>query len=138
MVNEKLRVKGHDNIFAIRDIADTPVANYWKDLLRDKIVTELNVLVVIETGIETRIFGSRSCGFDCEELEVVNEGRKGESESKLCSYKPASPQAIVSLGRREGVAQILGLTFVGQIPGMLKSGDMFVGRTRKALGLNAN
>lgn len=53
----------------------------------------------------------------------------------MVKYAPASPMAIVSLGRREALTQIRCVTLIGRIPGMLKSKDLFVGRTRKQLGL---
>lgn len=62
---------------------------------------------------------------------------KGQSESKLSTYKPASPFALVSLGKKEGVGQMMCLTVSGRIPGMIKSGDLFVGMSRKNLGLSA-
>lgn len=60
---------------------------------------------------------------------------KGSNEGKLGSYKPASALAIVSLGRKEAVAQFPFMTLIGCIPGKIKSGDLFVGKTRKQLGL---
>ena len=63
---------------------------------------------------------------------------KGQSESKLATYKPASAFALVSLGKKEGVAQMMCLTLSGRIPGMIKSGDLFVGMARKNLGLKSN
>lgn len=62
---------------------------------------------------------------------------KGSEENALVNYKPASPMAIVSLGRRDAVAQIRCLPIVGRIPGLIKSGDLFVGKTRKQLGLKS-
>lgn len=59
----------------------------------------------------------------------------GGKESKLASYQPHCPIAIVSLGRRDAVAQLPFLTVLGSIPGMIKSRDLFVGKTRKQLGL---
>lgn len=59
----------------------------------------------------------------------------GRNESNLATYKPGSRLAIVSLGRREGVAQLPFVTISGCIPGLIKSGDLFVGKTRKELGL---
>lgn len=61
----------------------------------------------------------------------------GKKESRLSTYKAASPMAIVSLGRREGVLHTSCFTLRGRIPGMLKSGDLFVGKTRKQLGLKS-
>ena len=64
---------------------------------------------------------------------------KGENEKRLATYKPASSAlAFVSLGRREAVAQIFCITIVGRLPGLIKSGDLFVGKTRKQLGLSSN
>lgn len=63
---------------------------------------------------------------------------KGQSESKLSSYKPGPAMALISLGRREGLAQIMCITMAGRIPGIVKSGDLFVGKTRKALGLKSS
>lgn len=62
---------------------------------------------------------------------------KGVKENKLGKYKPASDMAIVSLGRKQGVGQFPFGTLIGWFPGMLKSKDLFVGSTRKALGLQA-
>lgn len=52
------------------------------------------------------------------------------------TYKPQLAMAVVSLGRKDAVAQIPFLTISGRIPGLIKSGDLFVGRTRKQMGLN--
>lgn len=60
----------------------------------------------------------------------------GGKESKMAKYKTGSEMAIVSLGRKEGVAQFPFMTISGCIPGKIKSGDLFVGKTRKELGLN--
>ncbi|MCO5607094.1 hypothetical protein L7F22_061286 [Adiantum nelumboides] len=55
---------------------------------------------------------------------------------RLLAYKPlAKPMAFVSLGRHIALAQVPFGTFLGQIPGLLKSKDHFVGKTRRGLGL---
>lgn len=57
--------------------------------------------------------------------------------SKMAIYKPNSSRiAIVSLGRRDAVAQFPLITISGLIPGMIKSRDLFVGKTRKQRGLD--
>lgn len=57
---------------------------------------------------------------------------------KLAVYKPLeTPFGLVSLGRYEGVAQFPIITIAGRIPGMIKSKDLFVGQSRKELGLTA-
>lgn len=59
----------------------------------------------------------------------------GGKENKLGVYKAQPTIAIVSLGRKHGVAQFPFLTLLGRLPGLIKSGDLFVGKTRKDLGL---
>ena len=59
----------------------------------------------------------------------------GEKESKFEIYQPRSLKAIVSLGRRDAVAQMSFTTVIGSVPGLVKSRDLFVGKTRKKLGL---
>lgn len=60
---------------------------------------------------------------------------RGGKEEKLATYKPGSVMAIVSLGRKEAVAQFPYATLIGCVPGIIKSKDLFVGRTRKHLGV---
>ncbi|KAL3616397.1 hypothetical protein CASFOL_039787 [Castilleja foliolosa] len=111
MVDAKLRVKGHNNIFAIGDITDIPELKQGYLAQAHAAVAAKNVKALI----------------------------KGENEKKLASYKAASSAvAFISLGRKEGLAQIMGLTILGCLPGKIKSGDLFVGKTRKALSLKAN
>ncbi|GFP95662.1 apoptosis-inducing factor homolog a [Phtheirospermum japonicum] len=105
VVDEKLRVKGHDNIFAIGDITDIPELKLGYLAHAHAVVAAKNVKLLM----------------------------KGESESKLYSYKAASPLAIVSLGRREGVAQVICLTIAGRIPGMIKSGTCLWGKQGRHL-----
>ena len=59
----------------------------------------------------------------------------GGKESKMSTYEPGSSIALVSLGRKDAVAQFPFTTVSGFVPGLLKSGDLFVGRTRKQMGL---
>ena len=72
--------------------------------------------------------------------QVVGKNLKllltGGKEHKMAKYKTGSELALVSLGRKEGVAQFPFMTISGCIPGKIKSGDLFVGKTRKELGLN--
>ncbi|KAK6141912.1 hypothetical protein DH2020_024343 [Rehmannia glutinosa] len=60
----------------------------------------------------------------------------GGKENKMASYKPHSPKVIVSLGRQDAVAQFPLTTLIGLVPGLIKSKDLFVGKTRKQLGLD--
>jgi NADH dehydrogenase FAD-containing subunit len=106
-VDANLRVKGHKNIFAIGDITDVPE-------LKQGYLAEAHAGVVAKN------------------IKLL---MSGGAESKLGVYKPAPNIALVSLGRKDGVAQLPFLTISGCIPGYIKSGDLFVGKTRKQIGL---
>lgn len=60
----------------------------------------------------------------------------GANESKLAKYKAGPALAFVSLGRKEALAQFPLVTIIGCLPGLIKSKDLFVGKTRKSLGLD--
>ncbi|WMV31574.1 hypothetical protein MTR67_024959 [Solanum verrucosum] len=60
---------------------------------------------------------------------------KNANDNNLNVYKPALPLSLIALGKKEAVAQFYCLSCIGRLPGMIKSGDLFVGRTRKQLGL---
>nr|ULF48234.1 putative AIF [Gastrodia elata] len=109
MVDSNLRVKGRDNIFAIGDITDVPE-------LKLGFLAEKHALVVAKN------------------LQLL---MKGAPEKKLAIYKASPPIAMVSLGRKSGVAQLPFGTVSGWIPGKIKSKDLFVGKTRKTLGLES-
>lgn len=107
MVDEYLRVKGRKNIFAIGDITDVPE-------IKQGYLAQKHALVAAGN------------------LKVLMAGGK---ERKMSSYKPGSTTAIVSLGRRDAVAQFPYTTLIGIVPGMITSRDLFVGKTRKQRGL---
>ncbi|KAJ6315933.1 hypothetical protein OIU78_019250 [Salix suchowensis] len=107
MVDEYLRVKGRKNIFAIGDITDVPE-------IKQGYLAQKHALVAAEN------------------LKLLMAGGK---ERKMSTYKPGSSTAIVSLGRRDAVAQFPFTTLIGIFPGMIKSSDLFVGKTRKQRGL---
>ncbi|CAA6660498.1 unnamed protein product [Spirodela intermedia] len=98
MVDEHLRVRGKQNIFAVGDITD--VKEIKQGFLAQK------------------------------HAEVAAKNLK-----LLIGGGPGPKIAIVSLGRKEGVAHFPYVTLMGCIPGKIKSGDLFVGKTRKQLGL---
>lgn len=110
MVEANLRVKGFDNIFAIGDITDILEIKQGYLAQRHALVAARNLKLLIS--------GGRRC--------------------RMAVYKPGSSLAIVSLGRREAVAQIYCITIIGYLPGLIKSKDLFVGKTRKQLGLTPN
>lgn len=107
-VDDKLRIKGYENIFAIGDITDV------KEMKQGYIAQAHATLVV-------------------KNIKLL---MKGEKELSLSSYKPGSAMAIVSLGRKSAVAQFPFMTISGRFPGMIKSKDLFLGRTRKVMGVD--
>ncbi|XP_019053971.1 PREDICTED: apoptosis-inducing factor 2-like isoform X2 [Nelumbo nucifera] len=107
MVDENLRVKGWRNIFAIGDITDI-------------------------SEIKQGYLGQKHALVAAKNLKLLmSEGK----ERKMATYKPGSITAIVSLGRKEAVAQFPLTTVIGRAPGMIKSSDLFVGKTRKKMDL---
>ncbi|KAG9143206.1 hypothetical protein Leryth_010137 [Lithospermum erythrorhizon] len=106
-VDANLRVERCRNIFAIGDITDIPE-------MKQGYLAQMHAGVV-EKNIKSMIAG----------------------KEKLDAYKTGMQMAIVSLGRSEAVAQISGVTMIGCIPGKMKSEDLYVGKTRKTLGLRS-
>ncbi|KAF7805747.1 apoptosis-inducing factor-like protein A-like [Senna tora] len=106
-VDQYLRVCGRPNIFAIGDISDVPE-------IKQGFCAQKQATLVVRN------------------LKVLIEGGK---EGSMGTYTPLPPVAIVSLGRKEAVAQLPGLTVIGRVPGLIKSGDLFVGKTRKQMGV---
>lgn len=107
MVDKHLRVKGHESAFAIGDITD---------------IEEIKQGYAAHTHAEIAV----------KNLKLLMSGGRA---SKMSAYKPGPALAIVSLGRKEAVAQFPFMTAIGCFPGKIKSGDLFVGMTRKQLGL---
>ncbi|KAL6005456.1 hypothetical protein ACLOJK_006023 [Asimina triloba] len=108
MVDEHLRVIGCNNIFAIGDVTDVPEIKQGYLAQRHAYVVAKNIKTLIKRG----------------------------EEGKLATYKAGKLMSVVSLGRYEAVAQFPFTTLIGIVPGMIKSRDLFVGKTRKMLGLN--
>jgi len=108
-VDANLRVEGKSNIFAIGDIANTK-------------------------EIKQGFLAGKQAGVVVENIKKLC---KDPASPKLSVYTPlAAPFGIVSLGRVQAVAQLPFATILGRLPGMLKSKDLFVGKTRKELGLS--
>ncbi|XP_052186973.1 uncharacterized protein LOC127797853 [Diospyros lotus] len=107
MVEPNLRVKGYNNVFAIGDITDIP-------------------------EIKQGYLANAHAELTAKNLKLL---MAGGPESKMGTHKPGKALAFVSLGRNDAVAQILFITMIGCVPGKIKSKDLFVGKTRKQLGL---
>ena len=68
----------------------------------------------------------------------MDQIKAGGKESKMATYEPHSGKAIVSLGRKEALAQFSCTTVIGIVPGLIKSRDLFVGKTRRQMGLDSH
>lgn len=94
-------------------------------------------MIVLETTgqeIKQGYVAKKHASVVTNNLKILMSGGK---EGKMETYRPQAAMAIVSLGRKEGVAQFPFMTTIGCIPGLIKSKDLFVGRTRKELGLQS-
>ncbi|XP_073002389.1 uncharacterized protein [Typha latifolia] len=110
MVDQNLRVKGRSNIFAIGDITDVREIKQGYLAINHAMMVTKNLKLLMN----------------------------GEEESKLAIYKPpTSTIAMVSLGRKSGIMQLPFTTIGGRLPGWIKSKDLFVGKTRKAMGITS-
>uniref|UniRef100_A0A7N0U7S6 FAD/NAD(P)-binding domain-containing protein n=1 Tax=Kalanchoe fedtschenkoi TaxID=63787 RepID=A0A7N0U7S6_KALFE len=107
MVDEHLRVKGYKNTFAVGDITDIREMKQGYLAQRQALVAAANLKLLMSGG----------------------------KESKMDVYKSKSIKTIVSLGRKDAVAQYSFTTVIGLVPGLIKSKDLYVGKTRKLLGL---
>ncbi|GJV22418.1 apoptosis-inducing factor 2-like protein isoform X2 [Tanacetum coccineum] len=98
MVDVNLRVKGFKNIFAIGDVNDVPE-------LKQGFLAQKHALVVASN------------------LKLLVDGG---DEGKMVKYNPASPMAIVSLGRRDALLHAYCVTVIGRVPGWVVQEDDFV------------
>ncbi|KAF5767836.1 putative NADH:ubiquinone reductase (non-electrogenic) [Helianthus annuus] len=110
VVDGNLRVKGRKNIFAVGDITNI------KEMKQGHLA-------------------KKQASAAAKNLKLV---MNGGSESKMVAYKVSSTtKAIVSLGRHDAVAQLHLTTMIGLVPGLLKSKDLYVGKTRKELDVDS-
>ncbi|KAL9405341.1 hypothetical protein Peur_002313 [Populus x canadensis] len=86
-----------------------------------------------------RIVGGGSSGVATQNHALVEAKNlkllMGGKELKMSTYKPGAAMEIVSLGRKEAVARRSFRTMIGKFPGMIKSKDLLVGKTRKYRGV---
>nr|GLL43231.1 apoptosis-inducing factor homolog B [Ipomoea trifida] len=110
-VDEGLRVKGHRNIFAIGDITDVKEIKQGSSALKHALIAAKNLKMMMMSS--------------------------GQRDGKLAAYnRRSSPTVTVSLGREEAVTEMAFGTAIGVLPGLIKCKDLYVGETRKLLGLN--
>ncbi|WOL03513.1 apoptosis-inducing factor [Canna indica] len=107
MVDEHLKLIGRKNVFAIGDITDIPERKQGVVAQRHSMVVAKNLKALL----------------------------KGGKEVKLGKYRPSMSITMVSLGKKDAVAQLPFTTMSGFLPGLIKSRELFLRKTRKALGL---
>ncbi|KAH0470698.1 hypothetical protein IEQ34_000421 [Dendrobium chrysotoxum] len=108
MVEDSLRVVGHNNIFAIGDITNIPELKQGFSAQQHAMLAAKNLKILM---------------------------RKGK-DKKLYKYRPFPKMAVISLGRRNALMQIPFFTAIGFLPGVIKSRDLFVFKTRRLMGLD--
>ncbi|XP_065020417.1 uncharacterized protein LOC135645706 [Musa acuminata AAA Group] len=108
-VDEHLRVKGRNNIFAIGDIID--VSERKQGMLAQK-----HAMVAAKNLKQL--------------MKVSNK------ETKLSKYRPSISITMVSLGKKDAVAELPFTTMSGFLPGLIKTRELFLRRTRKLLGVD--
>ncbi|KAJ8467309.1 hypothetical protein OPV22_029861 [Ensete ventricosum] len=108
-VDEHLRVKGRNNIFAIGDIIDVPERKQGMLAQRHAMVVAKNLKQL---------------------MKVSNK------EIKLSKYRPSISITMVSLGKKDAVAELPFTTMTGFLPGLIKTRELFLRRTRKLLGVD--
>ncbi|ERN06850.1 hypothetical protein AMTR_s00005p00239090 [Amborella trichopoda] len=106
-VDRSLMLEGHPNVFAVGYITN------MKEM-RQGLLAQKHAEVVAE-----------------------NIRKLSKGSNKIITYKPGPPIGMVSLGRSLAIAQMPWGTMLGRLPGMLKSKDLYVGKTRKALGFKS-
>ncbi|CAL9107958.1 unnamed protein product [Musa textilis] len=108
-VDGHLRVKGRNNIFAIGDIVDVPERKQGMLAQRHAMVVAKNLKQL---------------------MKVSNK------EIKLSKYRPSISITMVSLGKKDAVAELPFTTMSGFLPGLIKTRELFLRRTRKLLGVD--
>ncbi|KAH9303070.1 hypothetical protein KI387_014653 [Taxus chinensis] len=108
-VDSNLRVEGTTNVFAAGDIINVKE-------LKQGMCAQKHAQVVAEN---------------------IKKLSKDPKQTKLSSYKASPDMALITLGRNTAVGQFPFGAFSGRLPGMIKSKDLFVGPTRKGLGLKS-
>lgn len=110
-VNDKLQVVGHSNMFAVGDATDV------KETKVGYLAGEHGKLVAAN----------------------IQAARAGKP---LKAWKPngGMPVMLVSLGRKAGTGHIASVNLTGclaWLPAMMKSGDLFTGKTKQDLGIKS-
>ncbi|CAI5516944.1 unnamed protein product [Closterium sp. Naga37s-1] len=107
-VDSHLRVEGHSNVFAIGDITNIKENKQGYFAQEHARVAASNIRKVLKSN---------------------------GKPTTLKSYSPGMDVAIVSLGRKQGLAQLPFGTFMGWVPTNMKSKGLFVNKIRSELGV---
>ncbi|KAK3032766.1 hypothetical protein RJ639_034915, partial [Escallonia herrerae] len=146
-VDENLRIKDRRNIFAIGDITDVKASFDFPPFLKSHSFSLLHIdkrcspSLTYTRKIQFKLDEEIKQGYLAQKHALVAAKNiklllSGGNESKMATYGTSSIKAIVSLGRQDAVAQFPFTTMIGLIPGLIKSKDLFVGKTRKTMGLD--
>ncbi|KAE8668328.1 hypothetical protein F3Y22_tig00112343pilonHSYRG00145 [Hibiscus syriacus] len=104
-VDENLRVKGRSNVFAIKDVTDIPVSRMPERFIIERVeFGYLSTFLEMNAGTETGFIAQKHAKVVAKNLKVLMSRGK---ESKMGKYDGGSATALVSLGRRDAVAQFL-------------------------------
>ena len=106
------RVEGHPNWFAVGDCNNIPE---------------------IKLGYLAQAQGKLLA----QELQQLAVSDKFPGKLKPWKLRGGFPAMFVSLGKQSGVGHIGPVLVWGWVPAKIKSGDLFIGKTRKDIGLPA-
>lgn len=106
------RVEGHPTWFAVGDCNNIPE---------------------IKLGYLAQAQGKQLA----EELKQMAVSGEIFQKTKPWKLQGGFPAMIVSLGKKNGVGHIGPIPIWGFVPAKIKSGDLFIGKTRKDIGLPA-
>lgn len=102
-------------------------------IMSARFITRRSYLVPVKMQeLKLGYLAQRHAGIAAKNIKLL---MKNANDNNLNVYKPALPLSLIALGKREAVAQFYCISCIGRLPGMIKSGDLYVGKTRKQLGL---
>ncbi|GJY71260.1 apoptosis-inducing factor 2-like protein [Tanacetum coccineum] len=108
-----------------------PLALSWlkNTILRDSLDANGSMIVNENLTVKGRdnIFAIK----DIRNIKNMKLPPNGGNESNMSAHKPNSAKTFDSLGRNDADAQLSLTTMIGLVPGLIKSKDLFVGKTKK-------
>ncbi|KAI3918151.1 hypothetical protein MKX01_041471 [Papaver californicum] len=109
-----------------------PLGSSWmKDSVSEEAL-DAQGRVMVDEHLRVKGHKNEHALLTAKNIKLLMDGGK---ESKLRSYKAGSDMVIISLGRRDALAQFPFATLIGCFSGLIKSKDLFIGKTRKTMGV---